>query len=182
MANKKNSSRKRKHCFRGNQHDAKRAATMVSTPVAESSNDCLRVRKVNLASASLNALNESDYNLLINFDILKEFLMQVACCPDCSSRNVEFVDNLVLRMGYAHKLKFLCCDCAYEHDFYTSKQCNRMYEKQGRNKFECNVRAVVAFREIGKGHEALQNVSRCLNMYSLGEPCYRGINEELLDV
>ena len=55
MANKKNSSRKCKHCFRGNQHAAKRAATMVSTPVAESSNDCLRVRKVNLASASLNA-------------------------------------------------------------------------------------------------------------------------------
>ena len=72
---------------------------MVSTPVTESSNDCLRVGKVNLASASLNALNESDYNLLINFDILKEFLMQVACCPDCSSRNVEFVDNLVPSYG-----------------------------------------------------------------------------------
>ena len=115
MANKKTSSRKRKHCFHGNQHAAKRATPMASTPAAE---PCLRVRKVN-STAPLCDLNEFDYNILINFGILKEFIMQVACCPDCSSRNVEFVDNIVLRMGYAHKLKFSCYDCAYEHDYYT---------------------------------------------------------------
>ena len=74
-----------------------------------------------VATAPLCDLNEFDYNILINFGILKEFIMQVACCPDCSSRNVEFVDNIVLRMGYAHKLKFSCYDCAYEHDYYTPK-------------------------------------------------------------
>lgn len=83
MGNKKNCSRKRKYHFHGNQHDTSAISTPItSTPVAEQSNanDCLRVRKVNLSAAntSNNNLNQSDYNLLINFDVLQRI-----CVTSC---------------------------------------------------------------------------------------------------
>ena len=36
------------------------------------------------------------------------------------------------------------------------------------------------FREIGKGLEGIQNVTHCLNMFSIGDPNYQALNEELL--
>ena len=45
---------------------------------------------------------------------------------------------------------------------------------------DINIRAVVAFREIGKGLEGVQNVTCCLNMFSIGDPSYHAINEEFL--
>ena len=37
------------------------------------------------------------------------------------------------------------------------------------------------FREIGKGLEGIQNVTCCLNMFSIGDPNYQAFNEELLN-
>ena len=57
-----------------------------------------------------------------------------------------------------------------------------MSKSQGRRKFDINIRlrTVVPFREIGKGLEGIQNVTHCLNMFSIGDPSYQAINEELL--
>ena len=44
---------------------------------------------------------------------------------------------------------------------------------------EINVRAVGAFREVGKGHEALVNVARCMNMFSITETAFTAINDSL---
>lgn len=41
------------------------------------------------------------------------------------------------------------------------------------------MRGVVSFCEIGGGHESIQTFSRCMNMFSFGQPCYRNINESL---
>ena len=46
--------------------------------------------------------------------------------------------------------------------------------------YDINIRAVVTFREIGKGLEGVQNVTCCLNMFSIGDPSYHTINEEFL--
>ena len=48
-----------------------------------------------------------------------------------------------------------------------------------RNQFEVNLRSVLSFREIGKGHDTIKTFSRCMNMYSISEPSYRKINEKL---
>ena len=50
---------------------------------------------------------------------------------------------------------------------------------QGRNTFEINVRAIVAFREIGRGFESIKTFSRCMNMSAISDPTYRNINEQL---
>ena len=52
---------------------------------------------------------------------------------------------------------------------YTSKQCTRSNKKQGRNVFEISVRAVAAFREIGRGLEAINSFSPCMNMNSVSD-------------
>ena len=54
-----------------------------------------------------------------------------------------------------------------------------MSESQGRRKFDINIRPVVAFREIGKGLEGIQNVTRCLKMFSICDNSFQAINEEL---
>ena len=82
-------------------------------------------------------------------------------------------------MGFANKFTTSrdICDC--ERNFYRSKQCTRSIKKQGRNMFEINVRAIAAFREIGRGLEAINSFSRCINMNSISDPRYRNINEQL---
>ena len=58
--------------------------------------------------------------------------------------------------GYSHYIVLQCEACEWKYCFYTSK-------KQGQS-HELNVRAVLAFREIGKGHNALTTFSKVLNM------------------
>ena len=53
------------------------------------------------------------------------------------------------------------------------KKCQKV--KDVENVILC-IRTVVAFREIGKGLEGIQNVTHCLNMFSIGDPSYHAIN------
>ena len=38
------------------------------------------------------------------------------------------------------------------------------------------IKTVVAFRKVGKELEGIQNVTRCLNIFSVGDPSYHSIN------
>ena len=58
-------------------------------------------------------------------------------------------------------------------------ECKQFESVQGRKKMEINVRAVGAFREVGKGHEAFVNVARCMNMFSITETAFTAINDSL---
>ena len=82
-------------------------------------------------------------------------------------------------MGYAHKLRLICQDCPHKIEIFTSSECEKTESKQGRRKFEINVRTVTAFREVGKGHKSTTNVSRCLNMFSMGDTTYSALNDSL---
>ncbi len=56
-------------------------------------------------------------------------------------------------MGFARRLKITCSspECNWEESFFTSDELAETEESRGpgRNYFEANVRAVVAFRELG---------------------------------
>jgi hypothetical protein len=58
--------------------------------------------------------------------------------------------------GYAHYISLQCVACDWKYCFNTSQQ-------QGLS-YEINVRAVLAFREIGKGHSAMTTFSKVLSM------------------
>ena len=85
-------------------------------------------------------------------------------------------------MGYAHKLNLNCHDCPYSIWSFTSPECAQSENIQGRHKFEVNVLAVIAFREVRKGHESMTNVSRCLNTFSITETTYHALNNSLCKV
>ena len=61
-------------------------------------------------------------------------------------------------MGFDCKLKLACCKFKWEQCNYTSSEVN-VLEGPGRKIYEVNVRAAVAFREIGKEHIGLENFS-----------------------
>ena len=122
---------------------------------------------------------EDNYFVLAHFGILKEILYEFLKCPDCGSK-VELSNNRSSRMGFANKFKIHCYNCSRESQRYLSKQCY-MKEGQGRNFYEVNVRMVMAFREIGKGHHGLENFARCANIHGISSCGYQTINERLYD-
>ena len=142
-----------------------------------------KIKKRNSFDESMNNrdIAPDDYNFIVNFALIKTFIGNYLRCPKCNSADVVFSDELSLRMGYAHKLKLMCQHCQNESVTFTSQECERFNPSQGRNKFKINVRTVIGFREVGKGHEAMVNVARCMNMFSLGNAAYNQINGSLGD-
>ena len=59
-------------------------------------------------------------------------------------------------------------------------QNNHRKSEKERRKFGINIQTIAAFGEIRKGLEEIENITRCLNMFSIGDPSYQAINEELL--
>ena len=112
----------------------------------------------------------------------KQFLRRFILCSECLSKNIEFGDDLSCHMGYAHKIYIVCRDCSYKESTYTLKQSQKVSKSQGRRKFGINIRTIVAFCEIEKGLEGIQNVTRYLNMFNICDPSFQAINEELLRV
>ena len=87
-----------------------------------------------------------DLYILFNvFNVLK--------CPDCSCDIDSHVD-MKNKCGYSNYIVLQCenIECGWRHSFNSSK-------KQGRS-YIMNVRSVLAFREIGKGHNAMQHSIR----------------------
>ena len=46
-------------------------------------------------------------------------------------------------------------------------KCSTTDKSQGKTVFEANLRAVVAFREIGKGFSGMEKFTKCMNMFSM---------------
>ena len=96
---------------------------------------------------------KKDCYLLINTEILSSAFSELKC-PRCTF-NVEASHMVEERQGLANLIKTTCrsISCQWTNTFYTSKT----VEKDGRGlkAFEVNVRAIMAFREIGKGAAGL---------------------------
>ena len=144
MRSQKNHSRRRKHKFYGNQSVGP-IKLKVNT---KGDNSCLRLRKFERSFEDVPLLDEesNDYNIIINFEILKQFLCRFVVCSECLSKNIEFEDYLLCHMVYAHKIYIVCKDCNYKKSTYTSKQSQKVSKSQERTKFDINKRTVVAFR------------------------------------
>ena len=173
MGNKNNCGRKRK---RQRQFFTKKPDQSEAIPYTS-----VRCKKItsSIFNTSEDDIDDQNYNIIVNFKLLKNFVSTFSTCPECCSHNVIFSDDLSCRMGYSHKLKVTCQDCPYNLETFTSDTCKKSEPIQGRNKFDINIRTVAAFREVGKGREGLVNVARCMNMFSLNRSAYIAINEEL---
>ena len=87
--------------------------------------------------------------LFSEFNVLK--------CPDCGCDIDSHVD-MKKKCGYSNYIVLQCknMESGWKYSFNSSK-------KQGRS-YEMNVRAVLAFREIGKGHNAMTTFNKVMIM------------------
>ena len=79
-------------------------------------------------------------------------------------------------MGYAHNLKLQCTVCSWQSSYCTSEKV-KFKKSKGRQFHEINLRAGVAFREIGKGHQGLENFSMTMNMHGIAGNAFANIQE-----
>ena len=108
MGNKKRISLKRKRTFRDNQWN--------KTPTLEDENVkhvLVRASKVSLEKVD-NKSNAENYNIIINFSILRKVIDSICSCPECNSCIVVTDDN-DKRSGFCHKLNFKCTKCKFQY-------------------------------------------------------------------
>ena len=133
-------------------------------------------------SSECQAEKSDDYNLIINFEILKGLIAMIGCCPSCKSSDINIENVFNLRMGFQSTLQIHCSQCTYKYAVSTSKQCSQVGRgSSGRQMSEINVRTIVAFREIGCGHRAIENFSRIMNMQSISVGAFARINDSLYE-
>ena len=113
--------------------------------------------------------------IFMDLSVLSQVFDNILKCPDCGGEMSSHIDTKK-KNGYCHYIVLQCksIECEWKHCFDTSK-------KQGRS-HEVNVRAVLAFREIGHGHNAMTTFSKVMNMPA--PPAHRIVtriqNEKLL--
>ena len=96
--------------------------------------------------------------ILVNVNILLNLFQLIGKCPTCSSPlNTEL--NLENKKGFAQQF-IISCACGWRHSSYTSEK----VASCGHTRYDVNTRAVVAFREIGKGYTSIENFCTVMNM------------------
>ena len=114
--------------------------------------------------------------------ILETILSVVGCCPLCNLRELQFTNNIPKKKGLANciEIKCLSTNC---HFFYTTYRSNRVSKNKqsGPDPFDLNARSVIAFREIGKRHIAMETFFEYMNCVPpVTYPTYREMNKDML--
>ena len=126
-------------------------------------------------SSALASSNDSDTDmdsyetspcyLLVDTDLLSYFVIDIASCKVCSS-NVVVTHKPEDKQGFAHSISVECSkdSWTWSKRFWTNK---KIRTPKGRPAFDVNMRSVISFREIGKGHIGMQKLGGFMNMPSL---------------
>lgn len=118
-------------------------------------------------------------NFIMDSDLFLSLMTMVGKCPDCVG-SIKMVHLISEKMGLAQFFKITCTECNWSIKFCSSKECSRSQATQGRNGFEVNKRALVAFRENGQGFSALSTFCRCMNMPPpMAQTTFDNINSDL---
>ena len=141
---------------------------------------CTSAKKLRL-SIENQEREKDDYYILMSFSMLKRVVDSISNCKACSEP-LELTDD-ECRFGLCHQLSFQCKHCGWSEKFYSSPTSNKTNPESParRHMFDVNIRSVVAFREIGKGHTALSTFSGLMNLSKpLAKTQYNKVNEKLL--
>ena len=107
----------------------------------------------------------SECNFIINSEL---FLSTITIIESsCLYQNLSTVieHSISEKKGLAQFFNIYCNDCDWNQKFCSSKECNRDSNSSGRNGFDLNKRAPVAFHEIGQqGYAAITMFCWCMNM------------------
>ena len=118
--------------------------------------------------------------MLISTGVLKTIIGEVGTCPVGSQRiDIEEIKNE--RLGFCSKVKVFClqCDCSVLN--FLSEEFETEKGSRGRKFFQVNLRVVIAFREMDKGHEGLNTFARLMNTKGITWASYKNINNAVFD-
>ena len=125
--------------------------------------ECSSAKKLKPTAPIESDMLEKSFNFLINFKIFEQILLMVGSCPDCRS-GITLEEVPKKRMGFSLCLSIACSGCSWKHEIQTSQPVNNAVKSPGRQMQIVNLLSVIAFREIGRGHEALKTFSACMDM------------------
>ena len=103
----------------------------------------------------------ASHYIIHDIEILRDILLTIACCPKCNERVVHFRNNISQKKGLSNLLQLNCNACNWNYSCYTSKTVES--EKPGHKSFDINARALIAFREIGRGYGAMEKACGIMN-------------------
>ena len=125
--------------------------------------------------------DSGDYHLLVNFKILENFVLANTNCVECNSSKMTPTNDNNSRMGFASKLILKCISCKWKNYMFTSIEVTQPAKKQDSKMFEVSVRSIIAFREIGSGHEHILNYARLMNMQEISNSSFTNVNNALFE-
>ena len=88
-------------------------------------------------------------------------IWQIGSCPTCSNK-ITIDYDVSQKRGLCHYFLVYCVNCDWRKTFSSSKEIP--CDNRGRKPFDINVRSVMAFREIGRGHRSMQEFCSVMNM------------------
>ena len=91
--------------------------------------------------------------MLTDIKIILDLLTLIGKCPECNSDVNSSVD-FAAKKGLAQKILINCCDCDWTHNVYLSS----MVQIDQHKRYDVNIRSIVAFREIGRGLQHIENI------------------------
>lgn len=100
-------------------------------------------------------------NFIMNSDIFLSTMMMIGRCPDCLA-SISVRHLFSKKQGFAQFFLLDCNECSWTNEMCNSKEI--LSNKPGVNAYEFNTRSIIAFREIGRGYEAIKTFSTILNM------------------
>ena len=184
--NKQNNCRARKRKWNGVVPSKEKQCDQKSDDVPVC---CSSSRKLNVSVCPKDD-SMDDYFMLMHFQVLKNIVAH-GICKGCLTGTLSITDKLNVRMGFCHSLWLTCSDCPFSQQFYTSpKSKNVIATKKVRTKtdkekkkrtditvspYEVNLRAVIALREIGSGHESMKLFSFCMNLQCMSDKGFNRI-------
>ena len=127
-------------------------------------------------TVSCSSTKISDGFVLFSTDVLRS-LFSVVSCPGCKSEGLSMQEIVRKKQGLAAAFQLQCSMCLWQHEFFSSNLAN-FEGKKSKNSFEVNVRAVMAMRNLGIGHDGLE--SFCMHM-NMNKPMTRNNYSKLID-
>ena len=103
--------------------------------------------------------------LLIDTSVLKDIINCVGICPSCQSTKIIANIDPTNKKGLSLPISLSCSMCKWSTIYYTSRKIEN--HSKVKSCYEVNVRAVMAMREIGRGHTALEKLCGFLNLQSM---------------
>ena len=148
----------------------------------EISTTCSSAKKLRL-SIETEEQDADNYYILMSFSILRSVLAKCKC--EICHESIELVDYESLRAGLSHKLSLQCKNCGVIETFHSSSTGKKVDPGSGarRTMFDVNLRSVLAFREIGKGHNAMNTFTGLMNLAKpISKTQYDKVNDKLFQV